>query len=93
MEELVAELPSDPLTTADLRDLRARQSISSVIGLPSSAEFHRGATSKATVLVEGTVFHLAFDTESQQWTQTALAHDADRHQLLEESLHQLDRDE
>jgi hypothetical protein len=93
MVELATELPSDPLTATEIQDLRTCQSISSVIELPSSAEFHQGATSKATVLVDGTVFCLAFDTESQQWTQTALAHDADRHQLLEESLHQLDRDE
>jgi hypothetical protein len=90
MEELVTDLPSGPLTVADCRNLRARQSVRSVIELPTPPESRRGETRRATVLVEGTVVSLEFDAESERWTQTTLAHDADRHQLLKEALKQLD---
>ena len=90
MVELATGLPAESLSASEVERLRERPRVQSVIELPSGPEHRQHVTSTATVLVGRTVVYLTLDSEHDRWTQRVLAHDADKRDLLEATLDQLE---
>lgn len=92
MVELATELPAESLTAADIEHLRERPAVRSVIELPTGHEHRHSVTSTATVLADNEVLYLTLEAGHERWRQYVLARNADRRELLEATLDQLDRD-
>ena len=90
MVELATELPAESLSASEVERLRERPRVRSVIELPSGHEHRHHVTTTVTVLVGRTVVSLTFDAAHDRWTQRVLARDADKRDLLEATLDQLE---
>jgi hypothetical protein len=92
MVELATELPDESLSASEIEHLRERPGVRSVIELPTGREHHHNVTSAATVLIRKEVLYLTLDPDQERWRQHVLARNADRRELLEATLDQLDGD-
>ena len=90
MVELATELPGQSLSVSDIEHLRERPGVRSVIELPTGREHRHDVTSTATVLIGTEVLYLTLDSDQERWRQHVLVRNADRRELLEATLNQLD---
>lgn len=90
MVELATELPPEALSTGAVEHLRERPGVRSVIELPTGREHRHDVTSAATVLIRKQVLYLTLDPDQDRWRQHVLARNADKRELLEATLDQLD---
>ncbi len=90
MVELATELPGESLSASEIEHLRERPGVRSVIELPTGREHRHNVTSAATVLVRKEVLYLTLDSNQERWRQHVLARNADKRELLEATLDQLE---